>query len=105
MPVEQDVLLKAVDSSLTTIRIDGVTYQADEAGNFSVPEGKLHRVLDLGKFRTPTMLTNPQLAALEAAGRVDPGACFFSSDLNKPIWRSGPNDAWVDAAGEIVTLS
>lgn len=99
-----NVIVKAVNPGQAALLINGVTYQADAGGNYSVPEAVLHRVLDMGACLAPSSITSTQLAALATAGRVRIGDSYFVTDANCPVWRNAAGDGWVDGAGDAVTI-
>jgi hypothetical protein len=95
-----NVLLKSVNGNLGTITIDSVDYSANAQGEYAVPEGHLHRVLDVGVFAPPDVLTFDQLATFVTSARVRPGMSVYLSDLDAPIWRNAANNGWVDGTGK-----
>jgi hypothetical protein len=98
-----DIIVRGTDPGADTITVDGTTYSADAAGQFSVPEEKLHRLLDMGVFRA-NALTGAQIAALDISGRIKPGDLFYNTSADKPLFKNGAGDGWVDGAGTVVDM-
>jgi len=97
------VVVTGLNPGSGQINIDGQVYNADAAGNFTLPATVAAALFGLGLVREVTAAPSDDLPT-EAQG-VTPGKMIFDTIAGRPLWWKNATVGWVTADGSIADRS